>query len=165
MASSAGCTAARHGVRAYNVDVYALDVSRRPLLILSMRGPVSSTDLAQMKADLEQLVEQGQSFAMVWDIRDTEIPPRAEIMDLLTWTRELRIRYTQVFDEAQPRIPTFTAYHMPSMLGNLLRFFLQMVPSIRGQHIVATSFDEAVAACEAALKRLEFERLPSRNVG
>jgi hypothetical protein len=145
--------------------VYTLDDSRRPLLILSMRGPVSSNEIAQMKADLERLVEQGRSFAMVWDIRDTDIPPRAEIMDLLAWSRALRVRYTQVFDEAQPRIPTFTAYHMPSMLGNLLRFFLQMVPSIRGQHVVCTSYDEAVTACEAALKRLEFERLPSRHAG
>ena len=145
--------------------MYELDVSRRPLLILSMRGPVSSIDIAQMKADLDQLVERGESFAMVWDIRDLDIPPRAEIMDLLTWSRDLRVRYTRVFDEAQPRIPTFTAYHMPSMLGNLLRFFLQMVPSIRGQHVVCTSFDEAVAACESSLHRLECERLPSRSVG
>jgi hypothetical protein len=145
--------------------VYAFDVSRRPLLIISMRGPVSADDMAQMKADLELLIERGEAFAMVWDFIDIDIPPRAEVMELLAWTRALRVRYTQVFDEAQPRVPTFTAYHMPSMLGNLLRFFLQMVPSIRGQQVVCGSFDEAVAACEAALKRLEFERLPSRNVG
>jgi hypothetical protein len=145
--------------------VYALDTSRSPLLILSMRGPVSATDIAQMKADLDGLIERGESYAMVWDLRDIDIPPRAEVMDLLNWTRALRVRYTQVFDEASPRIPTFTAYHMPSMLGNLLRFFLQMVPSIRGQHVVCTSFEEAVAACEAALQRLELERLPSRHVG
>jgi hypothetical protein len=145
--------------------VYELDVSRRPLLILSMRGPVSSIDIARMKADLDQLIEAGESFAMVWDVSDVDIPPRDEVMELLSWSRGLRVRYTQVFDEAQPRVPTFTAYHMPSMLGNLLRFFLQMVPSIRGQHVVCTSFGEAVRACEAALERLESERLPSRNAG
>jgi hypothetical protein len=145
--------------------VYELDVSRRPLLILSMRGAASSHDIARMKADIEQLVETGESFAMVWDVVDVDIPPRAEVMELLSWSRALRVRYTQMFDEVHPRIPTFTAYHMPSMLGNLLRFFLQMVPSIRGQHVVCTSFEEAVRACEAALQRLEFERLPSRNAG
>ena len=86
-------------------------------------------------------------------------------MDLLAWTRSIRVRYTQVFDEAQPRIPTFTAYHMPSMIGNLLRFFLQMVPSIRGHQVVCTSFEEAVAACESALQQFELERTLSRNVG
>src|SRR5688572_10065209 len=114
-----------------------------------MRGPVSSSEIARMRADLDALVERGQSYALNLDMVDIDIPPRAEVMQLLSWTRELRVRYTQVFDEAYPRIPTFTAYHMPSMLGNLLRFFLQMVPSIRGQHVVCTSFDEAVAACEA----------------
>jgi hypothetical protein len=143
--------------------VYKLDVTRRPLLILSMRGPVSSSDIAQMKADVEQLVERGESFAMVWDIIDCDIPPRAEVMEILHWSRAIRVRYTQVFDEAHPRVPTFTAYHMPSMIGNLLRFFLQMVPSIRGQHVVCTTYEEAVRACEAALERLELERLPSRN--
>lgn len=100
---------------------------------------------------------------MVWDLVDIDIPPRAEVMDLLQWTRALRVRYTQVFDEAQPRIPTFTAFHMPSLLGNLLRFFLQMVPSIRGQQVMCASLEEAVRACEASLARLEFERMPSRN--
>jgi hypothetical protein len=143
--------------------VYELDVSRRPLLILSMRGPVSSSDLARMKSDLDRLVEAGEAFAMVWDLVDIDIPPRAEVMELLHWTRALRARYTQVFDEARPPIPTFTAFHIPSMLGNLLRFFLQMVPSIRGQQVMCASFGEAVRACEVALGRLEFERQPSRN--
>jgi hypothetical protein len=143
--------------------VYELDDSRWPLLILSMRGPVSSTEIAKMKADVERLIERAESFAVVWDVRDVAIPPRAEVLELLSWTRAIRVRYAQVFDEAYPRIPTFTAYHIPSMLGNLLRFFLQMVPSIRGQHVVCTSFDEAVRACETALERLEFERMPSRS--
>jgi hypothetical protein len=145
--------------------VYELDASRRPLLILSMRGPVSSLEIARMKADIELLIERGESFAMVWDMLDLDIPPRAEVLELLSWTRAIRVRYAQVFDEAQPPIPTFTAYHMPSMVGNLLRFFLQMVPSIRGQHVVCASFEVAVRACEVALERLEFERLPSRNAG
>ncbi len=145
--------------------MYELDVSRRPLLILSMRGPVSSHEIARMKADIEDLIEAGRSFAIVWDVVDVDIPSRAEVMELLSWSRAVRVRYTQVFDEVHPRIPTFTAYHMPSMLGNLLRFFLQMVPSIAGQHVVCTSFEEAVRACEVALARLEFERLPSRNAG
>jgi hypothetical protein len=145
--------------------VYEFDASRRPLLIIRMRGPVLADDLAQMKADVEALVERAEPFAMVWDFVGVDIPPRAEVLDLLAWTRALRDRYTQVFDEARPRIPSFTAYHMPSMLGNLLRFFLQMVPSVRGQHVVCSSFDEAVAACESALAQFEFERLPSRNVG
>lgn len=143
--------------------MYEFDVSRRPLLILSMRGPVSSIEIAQMKADLEQLIERGESFALVFEMIDVDVPPRAEVMELLSWTRAIRVRYMQVFDEAQPRVPTFTAYHMPSMLGNLLRFFLQMVPSIRGQQVVCTSFEAAVRACEAALERLEFERLSSRG--
>lgn len=143
--------------------MYELDVSRRPLLILSMRGPVSSIEIAQMKADLEQLVERGESFALVFDMIGVDVPPRAEVMELLSWTRALRVRYTQVFDEAQPRVPTFTAYHMPSMLGNLLGFFLQMLPSVRSQHVVCNSFEAAVQACETALERLEFERLSSRG--
>lgn len=165
MATSAHRTLVGTGCGRTLGDVYELDVSRRPLLILSMRGPVSSSDIARMKADIEQLIERAESFAMVWDIIDVDIPPRAEVMEILGWTRAIRVRYTQVFDEAQPRIPTFTAYHMPSMLGNLLRFFLQMVPSIRGQHVVCTTFEEGVRACEAALERLELNRLPSRNAG
>jgi hypothetical protein len=145
--------------------VYELDVSRRPLLILRMRGPVSPDELGRMKEDVEELIERAEPFAMVWDFVDIDIPPRAEVMDLLAWTRAVRARYTQVFDEAWPRIPTFTAFHMPSMLGNLLRFILQMVPSIRGHQVVCTSFDEAVAACEAALEQFEYERMASRSVG
>jgi hypothetical protein len=145
--------------------VYELDESRRPLLILRMRGPVSADDLAGMRRGVETLIERAEPFAIVWDLVNIDIPPRAEVMDLLAWTRAMRVRYAEVFDEAKPPIPTFTAYHMPSMVGNLLRFFLQMVPSIRGQHVVCTSFDEAVQACEAALERFELERAPSRGVG
>lgn len=146
--------------------MYKLDESRRPLLILTMTGSLTSTEFAHMKIDVERIVERAEPYAMVWDLTDAEIPSRDQVMDLLAWTRVLRARYTQVFDEARPRIPTFTAYCLSSsMVANLLRFFLQMVPSIRAQHIVCDSFEEAVAAAESALERFECERMPSRQVG
>jgi hypothetical protein len=77
----------------------------------------------------------------------------------------MRDRHVRNFEDVIPRIPTFTAYHMPSMLGNLLRFILQMMPSIRSQHVVCTSFEEARAACEEAIVRLGIDQRPSRRVG
>lgn len=119
----------------------------------------------QMRGDLHALIERREPFAIIFDICDVEIPPRAEVMAVVQWTRELRDNYTRNFEDVIPRIPTFTAYHMPSMLGNLLRFFLQMMPSIRSQYVVCTSFEEALALCEEAIVRLGIDQPASRRAG
>lgn len=143
--------------------MYEFDDSRRPLLVMRMRDHVGAAELARFRADLDELVDRRESFAIVFDFVDVEIPPRAEIMALLGWVRELRARFTRYYDEATPRIPCFTAYHMPSMVGNLLRFFLQMLPSVRSQHVVCASYEDAVEACEVALVRLELVAPNSRR--
>lgn len=144
-------------------SVYEFDDSRRPLVVAHMRGHAGPAEIARFRADLDELVDRRESFAIVFDIVDVDLPPRAEIMAVLSWARELRARFTRDYDNATPRIPCFTAYHMPSVLGNLLRFFLQMLPSTRSQHVVCASYDDAVAACEEAIDRLEFIALSSRR--
>lgn len=145
--------------------VYEFDQTRRPLVVLRMRAPVSADELEQMKADVDALIERAEPFALLWDLDGVEVPARPVVMDLLAWTRSARTRFLQVFDDANPRIPSFTAYYLPGMIGNLLRFFMQMVPSIRAQQVVCSSFDEGLAACERALESMEFERQVSRHAG
>jgi hypothetical protein len=145
--------------------VYEFDDSRRPLIILRMHGPVTAAEIAQMQADVEVVVERAAPFSIVFDMVDINVPPRDEVMELLAWTRTMRVRYAELYDDAVPRVPSFTAYHMPSMLGNLLRFFLQMLPSLRNQHVICSSFEEAVTAAEDAASRLGREHSSSRHAG
>ena len=149
--------------QSYNRRVYEFDDSRRPLVVLRIRERATPDVVARMRADLDALVDRREPYAIIFDIVDVEIPPRAEIMDIMKWTREMRERFTRDFEQVTPRIPTFTAYHMPSMLGNLLRFILQMMPSIRSQHVVCASYEDAVAACEEAIVRLEIDQSVSRR--
>ncbi|PRP98508.1 hypothetical protein ENSA5_29780 [Enhygromyxa salina] len=137
--------------------MYEFDDSRRPLVVARMRGHVDAAEIAQLRADLDALVDRRESFAIVFDFVEIELPPRAEVMGLLSWAREMRGRFSRYYDNATPRIPCFTAYHMPSMVGNVLRFFLQMLPSNRSQHVICASYEEAVEACENALARFESE--------
>jgi hypothetical protein len=145
--------------------VYEFDDSRWPLVVIRVREYATPDVTEQMRLDLDAMIDRGESFAILFDITDVEIPPRDEVMAVLKWTRTMREKYVRSFEQVEPRIPTFTAYHMPSMLGNLLRFILQMVPSIRSQHVVCTSFDEALAACEEAIVRLGLDHAPARRVG
>lgn len=134
--------------------MYEFDDSRRPLLILRMHGPVTTAEIEQMKADVHEVIERAEPFSLVFDMLDVDIPPRAEVMQLLAWTRAERLRYAELYDEAVPRVPSFTAYHMPSMIGNLLRFFLEMLPSLRNQQMICSSYEDAVAMAEEAIERL-----------
>lgn len=134
--------------------MYEFDDSRSPLVVVRIREQARTDVTERMRADLNTLVERREPFAIIFDIVDVEIPPRAEVMGVIKWTRVMRDRYVRDFEDVTPRIPTFTAYHMPSMLGNLLRFVLQMMPSVRSQYVVCASFDEALAACEEAIDRL-----------
>ena len=145
--------------------MYEFDDSRSPLLISRVRGVITDAELTQFCRDLDAIVERAEPFAILYDITDVPIPPRAQIMEVLAWNRRLRARYIELYDEANPPIPSFAAYHMPSMLGNLLRFFLQMVPSTRGQMAVCNSYDEALRACELALERMELDHPPHLAAG
>jgi hypothetical protein len=145
--------------------VYEFDDSRWPLVVVRIRGQARTDVTDRMRDDLSAMIDRREGFAIVFDIVSVEIPPRDEVMEIMRWTRDLRERYVRDFEDVFPRIPTFTAYHMPSMLGNFLRFVLQMLPSIRSQHVVCTSYEEAEVACEEAIVRLGIDQADARHVG
>ncbi|KIG16049.1 hypothetical protein DB30_04921 [Enhygromyxa salina] len=124
------------------------------MVVLRVRDQARRDVTEQMRVDLNALIDRHEPFALIYDVTDVEIPPRDQIMEIMRWTRDLRERFASEFEQVTPRIPTFTAYHMPSAVGNLLRFILQMMPSLRSQYVVCTTFDEAMAACEEAIVRL-----------
>lgn len=140
--------------------MYELDDSRRPLLVFRLRGRLERAEIGQFQADLDAIVDNFEPHAIVYDIVDVEIPPREVLQDLLRWNRDMRMRFRENFEKRPDPIPSFAAYYMPSMLGNLLRFFQQMLPSVRAQHVVCRSVDEAVEAAENALERFGLDVPP-----
>ncbi|WP_146158557.1 hypothetical protein [Enhygromyxa salina] len=135
------------------------------MVVIRIREHARGGVTERMRDDLNALLDRHEPFALIYDIVDVEIPPRAEIMEIIRWTREMRERFVREFEDVTPRIPTFTAYHMPSMLGNLLRFILQMLPSVRSQYVVCATYSEAMKLCEDAIVRLGIESTGSRQVG
>lgn len=145
-----------HCVLRYALRVYEFETGPRRLAIVRLRGQITREDLDRMIADTDAFLAEAASFAILYDISDAELPPREEVMRVLGWVQAARHRVQETYDRAVPPIPYFSAYYMPSMLGNLLRFFLQMIPSLRGQQIVCETAAQGLAACEEALDRMAF---------
>ena len=140
----------------YARGVYEFETGPRRLAIIRLRGQITREDLDRMIADTDAFLAEAEPFAFMYDISDAELPPRDEVMRVLRWVQAARNRVQDTYDRAVPPIPYFSAYYMPSMLGNLLRFFLQMIPSLRGQQVICQTAEEGREACEEALDRMEF---------
>ncbi|NVB41781.1 hypothetical protein G6O69_28365 [Pseudenhygromyxa sp. WMMC2535] len=136
--------------------MYDFDDSRRPLVVARLRGRLSAEDIARFEADIDDLVDHPKAHVLLYDIAEVELPERQVIMEILRWTQDLRRRFRANYEDVLEPIPTFTAYYMPSRLGSLLGFFLEMSPQIRNQQMHFSNYEEALAACEDAVARFEF---------
>lgn len=125
------------------------------MAIVRLRGQITDEDIDKMIADTEAFLRVGEPFAFMYDISDADLPSREEVMRVLRWVQSARQDVQTRYDQAVPPVPYFSAYYMPSMLGNLLRFFLQMIPSLRGQQMVCQTAEAGLEACEEALDRFE----------
>ena len=131
--------------------MYVFDDSRRPLLVVQLRGRVSLPELERFKADLDDLLARRQSYGLVYDFSEAEIPPREVIMDIVKWTRRIRLESREHFEHVAEPIPAYTAYFMSPRLAKLLRFVEQMTPRTEVPKGIFDSLEDAVAAAEQAL--------------
>lgn len=141
--------------------MYAYDDSRHPLVIIHLSGRVSDADISRFMVDLWALVDREAPHALIYDFAQAEIPPREVVMEILRWTREIRVHHKALYEDRPDPIPTYTAYFMPGRLGSLLRFFEQMLPGIRNQQGYFDSLEAAVVAGEQALLRFGVEVPPA----
>ena len=149
--------------------MYVYDDSRHPLVIIHVSGSFTDAEIHRFMNDLRGLVDREAPHALIYDLAHAEIPRREVVMDMLRWTRELRVHHKALYEDRPDPIPTYTAYFMPGRLGSLLRFFEQMLPGIRNQQGYFEDLESAVVASEQALLRFGLDVppavLPRRRAG
>ena len=131
--------------------MYVFDDSRRPLFVVQLRGRVSLSELARFEVDLDDLLSRRESYGIVYDLSEAEIPPREVIMDIVKWARRIRLESREHFERAPEPIPAYAAYYMSPRLAKILRFIEQMSPRTEVPQGVFDTREDAIVAAEQAL--------------
>ncbi|KIG14232.1 hypothetical protein DB30_06981 [Enhygromyxa salina] len=64
---------------------YMFDSKRAPLIYMHLHGAVTDSDLQRMLADMDKLTAQAQSYAVVLDCRELQVPELAQLQRLAGW--------------------------------------------------------------------------------
>lgn len=131
--------------------MYELDARRRPLHLGRLAGTLSVSALHAIESDITAILEARASFALIWDFREVEFPPRELITESLQVGRRLAKLTTENFERAPDPPLNFVGYVVTPRIAKLVNF-IHRVPVRDANPVVFDSVEVAVVAAEQALR-------------